>query len=386
MALLLALAPPLAAGGEEGIRFACPPARLAQVESDMADYLAALGIGPSRVVKRLDRAAGTLVYTLNTPPADTNTLTLSERPELAVAEEVVALPAGKGRVRRVHTVSRKEIVLALLQHGRLTELKGEACNLAVLRDHVALRQNTVAWAETLEWHWPDGGPARWHGRFWRRGTPRPGVALADALNDVFFNPGRYGIGCYTATKLVVVQGAMDYYRRVAPHAARQQLVEARLAADGDPLVDIEPGAVWDFEPDFDPRDSRRPGKLATLMAGVAPENFVPGDWVVFVNPDPATYGKTGYEGSNTIYLGRDRFADFYNDHHHGYSFRQKLDQVYQWRHGVFSRNRDAARAKPLAAADFQRLARAPADGGLLLPLRLVPYLFGAEELPPLPSR
>ena len=120
-------------------------------------------------------------------------------PALHIHDEWVALPDRHGRLKRLRTVSRKEILLALLQHGRLTEFSGTACDIAALREHVELRQNTVAWAEKLTWMWPDGDAAQWNEKYWRAGTPRPGVPLHQALNDVFVHQDKYAIGCCTAT-------------------------------------------------------------------------------------------------------------------------------------------------------------------------------------------
>ncbi len=114
---------------------------------------------------------------------------------------------------------------------------------------------------------------------------------------------------------------------------------------------------------------------------VMPMNFVPGDWIYILNTDPVSYQKTGYEGSNAIYLGRNKFDDYYNDNHHSYTYFQKLNEVFQWRNGVFNRVRDAAKAKPLTQADIERLSKRPADGGLLKSIRVSPYFFAYEELP-----
>jgi hypothetical protein len=268
-----------------------------------------------------------------------------------------------------------------MQHGRLTEFKGAGCDIVALKDHVGIRQNTTAWAEVLEFGWPEGGPAKWNTKYWNRGTPVPGHPLHVAINDMFLNQKKYEIGCYTATKMVMIQGVLDYYHRVKKDPATVKLIEARLTVDGEPLVNIEPGRVWDFEPEFDAAEHARPGKLLKVQYAVAPKNFVPGDWAYLWNTDPVSYQKTGYEGSNAIYLGRGKFDDYYNDHNHSYSYRQKLHEVYQWRNGVYSRSRDAAKVKPLVAEDYERLSQTPANGGLVLDLRIKPYQFGFEELP-----
>lgn len=368
-------------GEDEGIRFACSPTELDTIEAAVTDYLAALDIPSALVEKRGDRGAGRLVYTLATPKEDANTLDFRNRLELRLRDAAVVLPDRQGKGRTVRTVSEKEIVLALLQHGRLTEFKGEACNLGALKEHVGIRQNTVAWAESLEWNWPNGGPARWNGKYWRDGTPRSRIPVQQAFNDVFLNQNRYAIGCYTATKMTMIQGALDYFHRVRKEPDKQRLVEKRLSLDQEPLLNVEPGRMWDFEKDFDPREMERPGKLLNIRYGVAPKNFVPGDWVYFLNTDPKSQRKLGYEGSSAVYLGRGKFNDYYNDNNHFYTYRQKLDEVYQWRNGVFSRSRDKAKVRPLSPADFERLGRTPEEGGLVMDLRVSHYLFGHEELP-----
>jgi hypothetical protein len=372
---------PVSVTVDEGIRFSCKPGRIEKIKAGMDAYLSFLGITADLIVKRVDKKNGVLLYTLNTPATDTNTLNLKDRPALHIQDDVVTLPAKQGPDKKIYTVSQKEIVLALLQHGRLTRFNGAACDIEALKDHVAIRQNTVAWAQHLTWNWPDGEYAEWNKKYWAKGTPKPGVSLHVALNDVFMNQQKYSIGCYTATKLVVVQGVLDYYRRIKKSPAQLKLVEERLLLDKDPLVGIEPARMWDFEKDFDPQDLKQPGKLLKIKYGIMPMNFVPGDWAYFLNTDPVTYEKTGYEGSNAIYLGRNKFDDYYNDNNHSYSYFQKLDEVYQWRNGVFSRSRDFKKIKPLTPQDIARLSKRPAEGGLLKSIRVSPYLFTYEELP-----
>lgn len=162
------------ASTDDGIRFSCKPGQLETIESNMETYLASLGITSDLVVKKADRTNGVVVYTLNTPKEDSNTLDLKDRPELQIQDDIVSLPTKQGKEKKVHTVSKKEILLALLQHGRLTEFKDGACDVDALKDHVGIRQNTVAWAENLNWVWPDGRPAKWNNKYWEHGTPKPG--------------------------------------------------------------------------------------------------------------------------------------------------------------------------------------------------------------------
>jgi hypothetical protein len=163
---------------------------------------------------------------------------------------------------------------------------------------------------------------------------------------------------------------------VSKNPAKLAMIEKTLSADGEPLRDIEPGRVWDFETDFDSKELTRPGKILSVHYGIAAKNFIPGDWSYLLNTDPQTYQKTGYEGSNALYLGRGRFDDYYNDHRHSYSYRQKMHEVYQWRNQVFSASRDADKVVPLTSGDIERLGRTPAENGIVLDLRITPHQFG----------
>ncbi len=362
-----------------GLVFHCSAQELQVIQPAVEDYLAQLGIARQLVRTTHDVPSLTLRYALAQPLANDNTLDLVDRPALHITEALVELPAAHGAVRTVLTVSQQEIVYALLQSGRSTVFEGAACNAQALIDQVGIRQNTVAWAESLSWQWPDGGPALWNKKYWRRGNPVPGYPLHEAVNDAFINQDRYAIGCYTATKLVIIQGLLDYYRRIKHDVQTLALVQDELLRDQDPLSHIEPGAMWQFEADSSAADRARPGKLLALRQGIAAKNFIPGDWAYFLNTDPVTYQKTGYEGSNAIYLGRGKFDDYYNDHHHFYTYKEKMHEVYQWRNKVFSSHRDVAKVRPLSAADFERLSGTPEHGGIELDYRAVPRLFGFQS-------
>jgi hypothetical protein len=363
------------ARGDEGVRFTCPRHQLPAIKVGMAEYLKSLAIPEALVVVTERPAEGVLVYTLATPPRDTSTLDFSTRPSMNISTDEVTLSVGPDSTSQVRTVSRQEILLALLQHGRITTLRGSACSVEALVDHVALRQNIVAWSENLRWGWPNGRAAEWNEKYWNHGTPRPGVPLREAIDDAFTNQSAYAMGCYTATKLAIVKGVLDYYDRVRASPVSARLVHERLLADHDPLSDVEPGTVWSFEPEFNPKDASRPGKLLAIARDVSPKNFVPGDWVYFLNTDPVSRQKSGYEGSNAIYLGRDRFDDYYGENNHAFTYAEKLDEVFQWRNGVFSRIQDSVKRKPLDTQDLERLSSSPKAGGLVEEWRLVPEFF-----------
>ncbi len=360
----------------EGVSFSCTPDQLRKIETDMAAYLKLLKIDASWIVKTRDASRGTLNYTLDTKEDDTSTVDLKNRKRYHIQDELVSMPLSNGKSKSVRVVSRKEIVLALFQHGRQTQLSAENCSADAFKDHVGIRQNTVLWAQRLEWGWPDGVPGSWNETYWNQGTPLPGVAMPDAFLDAFLNQKKYAYGCYAATKMVMIQGILDYYNRVSPNPKALSAVEARLNhGDNDPLVDAEPGQMWSFEHDYDPADGKTPGKVLTIQYGVAAKNFVPGDWNYFLNTDPVSYEKTGYEGSNAVYLGGGRFDDYYNDNNHSFTYREKLDEVHQWRNGVFVRPHDSANIKPIPEKDFETLGKSPASGGHLEDFRVFPYFF-----------
>jgi len=365
----------------EGIVYSCPGADLAALSASLHQYFKSLGVSPDDYSEHLDAANATLQFLRTDPDRGTDTLGLSFERGIELREELIELPSAEKKPRTVVTVSKKEILLALLQRGRTTGFSGAACNRQALEDHIGVRQNIAAWSESIELHWPNGRSAHWNRKYWDHGNLKPHADLQVAVNDVFLNPQKYSIGCYTATKLIMVQGVLDYYRRIKKDLVTAQAVQARLMVDGDPLTYIEPGAAWYFEKESTGQDLARAGKLMTMNTRVAADNFVPGDWVYFLNTDMRTYAKTGYEGSNAIYLGRGKFDDYYNDNNHNYTYWEKLQEVYEWRHNVFSRERDVAKIHPLTAAEIESLGRTPEHGGLELGYRMSPYFFGFADLP-----
>ena len=101
-----------------------------------------------------------------------------------------------------------------MHQGRETVFAGNACRIDALKEHVQIRQMIVAWSEHLHWSFPDGSPAQWNERYWDQGNLKPGVSLDEALRDFFIQPDKCSVGCYTATKIVMIQGILDYFRRV----------------------------------------------------------------------------------------------------------------------------------------------------------------------------
>ncbi len=349
--------------------------QVAKFEADFLSYFDSFKL-PARLLKR-DRAHdGRMVrFFLDEEISRGNTLRLHQTPQIWLQYTSQRVPGPRGLESQKEATSQKEILLAVLTTGRETRFSGAACCIEAVRDHVGVRQNITTWARYVPMQWPDGGPAEWNARYWKRGTPQKG-ALHAAFLDVMKNPEKYAVGCYTAAKLIIAGAVLDYYVRVAPDQKKASQVERLLWSDGDPLVDVEPPRVWAFEPGHDPKHDHTPGKLLEALPVAAKNHFVPGDWIYLWNTDPVSYQKTGYEGSNAIYLGDGRFSDYYRDNEGSFTFEQKLDDVYQWRNGVYSRRRDYEKAQVLSHAQIQALAETPENGGFLLPWRLSPKLFG----------
>ena len=360
----------------QGIHFVCEASQTSIIQKQFEGYLRSLGVASHLYQTQVK--GGILNYRIKSDTNDTSTLYIRWNPEYQIQNEVIRLPSTQG-FRKVRTVSKKEIVLALMHPGRKTEFAGKACNLDALKDHVNVRQMIVAWAENLEWKFPDGQSASWNRAYWIAGTLRPDKPLLDAMTDFFINQEQCSVGCYTATKIVIIQGVLDYYARIKKDPAMVEQIKKTLMRDGEVLVDIEPDAMWNFLRDTKQSSQSVVGKLLTVQFDVAPYNFIPGDWVYFVNPDSETADLSGYEGSNSIYMGRGRFDDFYNDNNHHYLYTEKLKEVYNWRFGVFSRLRDYERLRPMSEDMYHALSQAPQKGGLVFQNRAIPRFFGFND-------
>ncbi len=371
---LLIQAPLVVAQTNGGLIFECGADKRNQLKSELNAYQQELGVDAS--VYEVHESGTRLRLSLKDPSVY-GTLYLRWDPKYNITEERISLPTAKG-LAEIETVSRKEILLALMHQGRETVFAGNACHIDALKEHVQIRQMIVAWSEHLHWSFPDGSSAQWNQQYWDQGNLKPGASLDKAMRDFFIQPDKCSIGCYTATKIVIIQGILDYFRRVKKDDAMADAIINRLKSDDDVLVGIEPGAMWSFQKPINPEEQKRLGKLLKIQAQVAPMNFIPGDWVYFVNTDKDSSEKDGYEGSNSIYMGRASFDDFYNDNEHHYLYNEKIQNIYNWRNGVFSRSRDYQRVRILSAEQVHQFGLSPEEGGFLLKNRAIPYFFGFE--------
>jgi hypothetical protein len=92
-----------AAVGTYGLQFFCSPSQLEQLSPGMFRYLRHLGIPARLVQETVDRPRGTLTYSLLGSGAAVSTLSLAERPELAIKEEAVLVPAKNNKTRKLNT-------------------------------------------------------------------------------------------------------------------------------------------------------------------------------------------------------------------------------------------------------------------------------------------
>lgn len=325
-----------------------------------------------------------IVIKLKTPETDTNTLNLAKRPEYNIRDEVVSLGHEVRKKKNVEkfvvTVSKKEIALALMQHGRTTSFSDENCQLNALVEHIGVRQNIVAWTEQVAYEWPNGDEDIWNKKYWKDGKPVTKDPFHVPVNDLVKYSPKYKIYCYTATRAVIAQGVLDYYKRVKPNPALLAALENLLRIDGRPLSGLEKPEMWNFTRSYDVREKNKQGKILAANLSVPKDNFIPGDWIYIKNTDPVTHEETGYEGSNSIYLGRNFLNDYYNDHNHRYTFEEKLDEVYQWRNKVYSYSRDQGLIKPLSINDMQKLFLTPAAGGLVINHRTFPEMYSLQSV------
>lgn len=313
-------------------------------------------------------------------PKESSSLTFFWNSDFDIKNDDYFLPVNEhGKLKKISIASKKEIIYAMLKSGRTWSVSQKKCNINALKDHVGIRQNIIAWGTELSWDWPDGEAAKWNKKYWVAGTPVSRDKTVEALNDMFFNFSKYSIGCYTATKLVMMQAIVDYYSRVKNSKKELDTVLNVLWRDSDPLVGIEPRAMWRFEKDFDVKELHIDGKIMELQDDVDSDSFIPGDWSYFLNTDPITYEKTGYEGSNAIYLGANKFNDHYWDNNGHYLFHEKLLTVYNWRNKVFSRSRDFDKFEHLKSDELLRLSNSPDKGGVLLKIRAIPKLLIKDE-------
>lgn len=359
-----------------GVVWECPSQNLVDIKKNVD---ALLYKNKLNTFVQVNKTTDKLHVYIPTQYAAGSTLYLSNNPLFHIKKERITKTIN-GRKISKNITSKKEILIALLYPGRLTKFKGDiSCKADALSKTIQLRQNIVFWGTDLGWGWPDGDSAVWNKQYWNQGTPldksrKYNEAVTRSFNDLFLKQRNYKIGCYTATKAVFIQAYLDFYNHKKQSGVKDLFFQS-LLKDNEPFVGIEPQDMWYFEEDYIKDQYSSKGKILKIQKDVDSGNFIPGDWVYMRNTDKKTNQKIGYEGSNTIYLGGGVFSDYYDDYRGGYPYERKLDEVYQWRNGVFSRSHHHHLIQNLNNKERQQLTGAPKDGGIVEDYRVAPILF-----------
>jgi hypothetical protein len=381
------------AGVEDGVLFNCGHAKNQILLDEMIDFLDELQIKKQHYTVQFLDGGNLLRLVLATPDEDQNTLNLAQRSEYQIQPDMIRLPIDK---QEKPIVSKKEIVLALLQHGRRTEFEKEGCSFQSFKDHVGIRQNIVAWNNNKRFIFPgksSGNSSAYNPVYWKdynkwKTDPEKYAPIAvQAIHDVFVSRG-YRMGCLSVAKVSMLHGITDYYTRVRPDEEKLKKAIYSLFAYGAPLQDPEPGYIWkDFRSTTAEELNRKEGKFLEAVANVSKFNFVPGDWAYFKNTHEASSNTPGDEGSNAIYLGGNDFNNFYDlpfspalkgkPYPSTYTTEQKVSIIASWGGKVPT-------GKVVDRELFNKLMEPPDrdqdgyiifKGGFLLKHRLTPRVF-----------
>ena len=101
----------------EGLVFECDETKIKRIETQLNQYFNKLNIEEEFFHKELQKNSIRFNLKNNTP--DTSTLYIRWEPKYKIEDEIVYLPTSTGQ-KEVITVSKKEILLALMQSGRKT--------------------------------------------------------------------------------------------------------------------------------------------------------------------------------------------------------------------------------------------------------------------------
>lgn len=357
--LCLLSAPVLAKDG--GIVFSC--SRVNEVIPEIDRYLSEQNV-PSDLYHKKKIGKNKVQYVLKH-----NISTIEMNKTWSLGTESVKLPTSNG-FREQEVITKKEIILSLMHRGRINNYSNEFCNINTFKDSVGIRQNTAAWGMDMDLAWLNEDQFTWRDEFWLGDNAQElknDDLLVESIYDVFFNQRKYSIGCLAAARLLMLQGILDYYNRVSPNPEMLSFILEKIKKGGFKLYDIDP-------------DRHNPkGKLLIIEEKIPAKNIIPGDWLYFKNPDKISREKFGYEGSNVIYLGNNKFVDFYNSNNHGYTIEEKFHSVYQWRNGVFDKEDDADKVKPIPKKDARKFYLNSNKGGLTQDYRVSNYLYAKKD-------
>ena len=345
--------------------------KLKAIESSWAQLLAHFDVDSSLVLESGDAETGKITFQLSTPSSETTTLDFSSRASFGISPENYVFVDYEGNQEETAIVSQKEILLAMLQHGRTFRFGGNGDPLEALQDVIGIRQNVARWTVRMNRPFPDEvkiksgfNPAYWNDWF----ILKPGVPADVAMADVFTNPAPlYAMGCTSRTKLTLAQAAFDYYANVKHDSAG--LARATALVGDKPLTSL--GL------DYDDNGKVISSGLLSSQNDVPADNWIAGDWAYFRNNDPKSRQISGWEGSNTLYQGEGVFGNYYPDTlKKRLTLEDKVNEVESWQFGVEYFQTDP-RATHYSGAAMMKLLVSPLQGGILWPARTSVTVEGA---------
>lgn len=352
-----------------GIVFSGQYEQVAKAKGQMQQLLTQMGWTETHVQIRLAPDGKQVAYSLNSPAQETGTLSLAQQPQWGLAPEVISYQDRRGQTKTLALVSQKEVLAAMLQHGRVFRFDGEYCSVDQLKQELAVRQNIVYWGSRADWVFPEDKIYRYNtGDFWEEmqgddWTVKPGVRPMQAIADAFVGKFSYQIGCTSACRFIVAHGIFDYFHRVRPSPAVTAQLEQRLDPRR-PFLNMAPAVDRDGT-------YRREGLLVERQFDVPSDHWTPGDWGWIKNTDDKSSEELGSEGCNIIYAGGGIFVNYYPERPPK-TLDESIKRVYGWRFGI---EEGELQLSPEVA---EKLRRDPRDGGMLRDVRDVPKSFDSS--------
>jgi len=246
----------------------------------------------------------------------------------------------------VDVVSVKEIAAGLFSRGRITEFTGNNCSFESFFDHIAMRQNVVAWTIKSHLTFPEAklGEPHVNRGLWdvkdedqfARGytyyTVKDGVEPDEALRDTIEGVERYEYGCLYACREIMVGSMADYFSEVKAGKSMTKLIAASEKDIANAKRPYNPvNEVIKKQSERNPTSSEVIDQVLDMQSPIAAANWIAGDWGYVENTDPYTAEySAGDEGCNVIYIGRSNFGVYY-DNGQPRSFKKVLCRVYNWR-------------------------------------------------------
>ena len=309
----------------------------------MASYLRELGIDRGLVVQTR-HPDGTLSFRLDTPPSETDTLTLARR--LQLQTERVALPVpgrgdscapsrGRNRFARAHAARQANAFFGCrLRLRRLARTCGLAPEHRLL-DRATGLDLARRTAGSLEPALLDPGACQ-------RQPDRLEEALRGRLRAP--EPIRHRLLYRRQAQLRARDpGFLPTASQVSresragqrsPAARRQSARRDRTGCHLGLRARLRSG-----------QEGKKAASCSGSNAGWRPATSCRATGPICSTPIRSAAARPDTKAPTPSISDGGRFADFYDDHQHGYSYREAR-RVYQWRHGVFSRSRDGALAIP----------------------------------------